>query len=58
LGRILERDWNIKWPSWHCGDILGNKCQKLMAWLRLIFDEIKACLLDLLEEDGGSDRAK
>jgi hypothetical protein len=29
-----------------------------MAWSRLIFDQIKAFLLDQLEEDGRSDRAK
>jgi hypothetical protein len=37
---ILAEDWNIKHPSWHGGDILGNKCQKLMAWARLIFNQI------------------
>jgi hypothetical protein len=55
---ILARDWNIKRPSWHGGDILGNKCRKLMACSRLIFDQIKAFLLDQLEEDGGSERAE
>ncbi len=58
LERILARDWNIKRPSWHGGDILGNECRKLMAWSRLIFDQIKAFLLDQLEEDGGPERAK
>jgi hypothetical protein len=58
LERILARDWNIKRPSWHGGDLLGNECQKLMAWSRLIFEQIKAFLLDQLEEDGGSERAK
>jgi hypothetical protein len=38
LERILAKDWNIKWPSWHGGDILGNECQKLMAWTRLLFE--------------------
>jgi hypothetical protein len=55
---ILARDWNIKRPSWHGGDILGNKCRKLMACSRLIFYQIKAFLLDQLEEDGGSERAE
>ncbi len=55
---ILARDWNIKRPSWHGGDILGNECRKLMAWSRPIFEQIKAFLLDQLEEDGGSERAK
>jgi hypothetical protein len=56
--QILARDWNIKRPSWHGGDILGNECRKLMAWSRLIFEQIKAFLLDQLEEDGESERAK
>jgi hypothetical protein len=58
LERILARDWIIKRPSWHGGDILGNECGKLMAWSRLIFEQIKAFLLDQLEEDGGPERAK
>jgi hypothetical protein len=29
-----------------------------MAWPRLIFEQIKAFLLDQLEEDGGSERAR
>ena len=58
LERILARDWNIKRPSWHGGDILGNECRKLMAWARLIYDQIKAFLLEQLEEDRGSERAK
>jgi hypothetical protein len=58
LERIMARDWNIKRPSWHDGDILGNECRKLMAWYRLIFKQIKAFLLDQLEEDGGLERAK
>jgi hypothetical protein len=46
--------------SWHGGDILGNECQKLMAWVRLIFEKITAFLLEQLvfEEDGGLERAK
>jgi hypothetical protein len=58
LEHILARNWNIKWPSWHGGDILGNECWKLMAWSRLIFEQIKAFLLDQLEDDGGYERAK
>jgi hypothetical protein len=58
LERIISKDWNIKRPSWHGGDILGNKCRKLMAWARLIFEHIKAFLLEQLEEDGGLERAK
>jgi hypothetical protein len=27
LERILAKDWNIKRPTWHGGDILGNECQ-------------------------------
>jgi hypothetical protein len=37
LERILAKDWNMKRQSWHGGDILGNKCWKLMALSRLIF---------------------
>jgi hypothetical protein len=55
---VLAKDWNIKRPSWHGGDILGNKCRKLMAWARLIFNQIKAFLLEQLDEDGGSEGAK
>jgi hypothetical protein len=55
---ILKREWNIKRPTWHGGDILGNECRKLMAWSRLIFAQMKAFLLEKLEEDGGSERAK
>jgi hypothetical protein len=29
-----------------------------MGWARLIFEQIKAFLLEQLEEDGGSERAK
>jgi hypothetical protein len=48
-----------KWPSWHGGDILGNECRKLMAcWYMLIYEQIEAFLLNQLEEDGGSERAK
>jgi hypothetical protein len=58
LERILARYWNIKRPSWHVGDILGNECRKLMAWPRFIFEQIKAFLFNHLEENGGSERAK
>jgi hypothetical protein len=43
-----------KRPTWHGGDILGNECRKLMALVRLIFDQIKASLVKQLMEDGGS----
>jgi hypothetical protein len=56
--RILAKDWNIKRPSWHGGDILGNECWKLMSWARLIFEQMKAFLLEQLEGDGGLERAK
>jgi hypothetical protein len=55
---VLAKDWNIKRPSWHGGDILGNECRKLMAWARLILNQTKAFLLEKPEEDGGSERAK
>jgi hypothetical protein len=58
IEHILASDWNIKRPSWHGGDILGNECRKLMAWARLIFDQIKGFLLAKLEEDGGTQRRK
>ena len=58
IENILAKDWNIKHPSWHGGDIIGNECWKLMAWMRLIFDQMKAFLLEQLEEDGGMERAK
>ena len=34
---ILAKDWNIKRPTWHGGDTLGNECRKLLSWARLIF---------------------
>jgi hypothetical protein len=55
---ILSKEWNIKRPTWHGGDILGNECRKLMAWARLIFEQLKEYLVEQLEEDGGSERAK
>jgi hypothetical protein len=58
IERILAKDWNIKRPTWHGGDILGNICRKLMPLARLIFYQIKAYLVEQLVEDGGSERAK
>ena len=55
---ILSKDWNIERPPWHGGDILGNKCQKIMSSARPIFDQIEELLLERLEENGGSARAK
>ncbi len=55
---LLAEDWNTKRPSWHGEDILDNECQKLMAWARLIFNQIKAFLLEQFKEDGGSEGAK
>jgi hypothetical protein len=37
---ILSKGCNIKRPSWHGGDILGNEFRKLMSLARLIFDQI------------------
>jgi hypothetical protein len=34
-----EPAWITK-NSWHGGDILGNECRKLMAWAKLIFEEM------------------
>jgi hypothetical protein len=58
IERILAKDWDIKRPTWHGGDILGNECRKLMALARHIFDQIKAYLVEQLVEDGGSEKAK
>jgi hypothetical protein len=58
LEHILAKEWNIKRPSWHGGDILGNECRKLMSSARLIYDELKEFLLQRLEEDGASARRK
>jgi hypothetical protein len=56
---ILSKDWNIKRPSWHGGDILGNECRKLMSSAaKLVLEQIMEFLLDRLEENGGSERAK
>jgi hypothetical protein len=40
---ILSKDWNIKRPSWHGGDILGNKCPKLLSSAKLILEQIMIC---------------
>jgi hypothetical protein len=37
---ILSKDWNIKRPSWHGGDILGNECRKLMSSAKLVLEQI------------------
>jgi hypothetical protein len=59
INNSWQKHWNIKRPSWHGGDnILGNKCRKLMAWTTLNFEKIKAFLLEQLEVNGGSERAK
>jgi hypothetical protein len=55
---ILSKDWNIKRPSWHGGDILGNECRKLMSSAKLILEQIMEFLLNRLEENGGSTGAK
>jgi hypothetical protein len=57
LESILAKEWNIKQPSWHRGDILGNECRKSMAWARLIHNQMKAFLLEKMVEDGASERA-
>jgi hypothetical protein len=59
LEQMLAKDWNIKRPTWHGGDILvGIECQKVNGLGKAIFDQLKAFLLENLEEDGGSERAK
>jgi hypothetical protein len=59
LERIIAKDWNIRRPSWHgAGDILENESGKLMAWSRIIFEQIKPFLLDQLKEDEGLQRTK
>jgi hypothetical protein len=50
---ILAKEWNIEG-----GDILGNKCRKLMSCARGIMDQMKVFSSEKLEEDGGSERAK
>jgi hypothetical protein len=42
---ILAKEWNIKRPSWHDGDILGDECRKSMAFARLVHNEMKVFLL-------------
>jgi hypothetical protein len=55
---IPAKEWNIKRPSWHGGDILGDECRKSMAWARLVCNQMKAFLLEKMAEDGASERAK
>jgi hypothetical protein len=50
------KDWNIKQPTLHAGDIIGNKCRKLMAWTRLIFEQMKAYSLEQLTGDDQSEQ--
>ena len=57
IKRIFSKYWNINWPSWYGGYILGNECQKLMSLARLICDKIQELLFEGLEESGGSARA-
>ena len=54
----LSKDWNIKRPSWHGGDTLGNECRKLMSSARLVLDQTQGLSLERLEESGGSARKK
>jgi hypothetical protein len=58
LDSILAKEWNIERPSWHGGDILGNECRKLMAWTRLICNQMKTFPLEKMMEDGASERAE
>jgi hypothetical protein len=58
LESIPAKEWNIKQPSWHGGDILGDECRKLMAWARLVCNQMKAFLLEKMVEDGASEPAK
>jgi hypothetical protein len=55
---ILSKDWNIKRPSWHGGNILGNECRKLMSSAKLVLEQMMEFSLNRLEENGGSGRAK
>jgi hypothetical protein len=58
LESVPAKEWNIKRPSWHGGDILGNECGKSMAWARLICNQMKAFLLEKMVKDRASERAK
>jgi hypothetical protein len=48
---ILSKDWNIKRPSWHGGDILGNECWKLMSSAKLVLEQIEEFSLERLKEN-------
>jgi hypothetical protein len=58
LESIPAKEWNIKRPSWHGGDALGNECRKSMVWARLVCNQMKAFPLEKMVEDGASERAK
>jgi hypothetical protein len=58
LESISAKEWNIKRPSWHGGDVLGDECRKLMAWARFVHNQMKAFPLEKMVEDGASERAK
>ena len=55
---ILSKYWNIKWTSWHGGDILVNKYRKRMFLAWLLFDQISEFLLEGFEDNIGSEQAQ
>jgi hypothetical protein len=55
---ILAKEWNIKRPSWHGGDILGDECRKSMAFARLVCNKMKVFLRAELDENEAPAQAR
>jgi hypothetical protein len=58
IENILAKDWNMTLSGQACMVEIFleiKQCRKLWAWTRHIFEQMKAFLLEQLEEDGGSE---
>ena len=55
LERILEREFDIKRPNYHGGDICGNETRRLMTTAMKVMLRFNQYLQVELVEDGGTD---
>ncbi len=58
LERILEREFDIKRPNYHGGDICGNEARRLMTTAMKVMLRFNQYLQVELVENGGTDRAR
>jgi hypothetical protein len=58
LERILAREFDIKRPNYHGGDICGNEARRLMTTAMEVMQRFNQYLQGELVENGGTDRAK